>query len=73
MYGKYGEVKVYCGKKHEYLGMSFDFSEPGKLKIDMCDYINNMVNDFGEYMLKKKIIQQHWQPTIFMKKMTALS
>ena len=29
MHGKYKEIKVYCGK-HEYLGMNFDFSEPGK-------------------------------------------
>ena len=50
MYGKYGEVKVYREKKHEYLGMNFDFSEKGKVKIDMCDYISNMIEDFGEYI-----------------------
>ena len=52
MYGKYRDVKVYCGKKHEYLGMNFDFSEKDKVKIDMCEYISNMVEDFREYIKK---------------------
>ena len=45
MYGKFGEVKCVRGKIHEYLGMKFDFSEPGKVKIDMIDYITSMVED----------------------------
>ena len=50
LYGGYGEVKATRGKVHDYLGMTFDFSEPGKVKIDMCDYINSMVDDFPENM-----------------------
>jgi hypothetical protein len=46
MYGNYGEVKATRGKIHDYLGMTFDFSEEGKVKIDMIDYINSMVDDF---------------------------
>ena len=46
MYGAYGEVKATRGTKHDYLGMTFDFSEPGKVKIDMIDYINSMIDDF---------------------------
>ena len=52
MYGKYGDVKVYHGKKQEYLGINFNFSEKGKVKIDMCIYISNMVKDFREYIKK---------------------
>ena len=44
--GDYGEVKATRGKKHDYLGMVFDFSEPGKVKIDMSDYVHGMIDDF---------------------------
>ena len=33
------------GKVHEYLGMTIDFSEPGKVKFTMIDYIQRMLND----------------------------
>ena len=47
MYGEFGEVKATRGPKHDYLGMTFDFSQPGKVPIDMIDYINSMVDDFS--------------------------
>ena len=46
-YGKYKKVKVTRGKIHDYLGMTFDFSEKGKVQVDMSDYIESMVNDFS--------------------------
>ena len=51
MYGKYGEVKVYH-EKTLIPWYKIWFLEPGKVKIDMIDYINNMVDDFGEYIKK---------------------
>jgi hypothetical protein len=33
MYGAHGAVKVTRGKIHDYLGMTFDFTTPGKVKI----------------------------------------
>ena len=36
------------GKIHDYLGMRFDFSEPGKVKVDMIDYVKEMLDDFSE-------------------------
>jgi hypothetical protein len=45
MYGDYGEVKLHRGKIHDYLGMRFDFSEKGKVKIDMIDYIASMIDE----------------------------
>ena len=33
MYGKYGEVKVYRGKKHDYLGMNLIFWKKVKSKL----------------------------------------
>jgi hypothetical protein len=47
-YGKFGEVKVTRGKILDYLGMRFDFSEPGKVKVDMIDYVKEMLDDFSE-------------------------
>ena len=46
MYGGYGEVKGTRGYIHDYLGMTFDFSEKGKVKVDMIDYVSAMVDDF---------------------------
>ncbi len=46
MYGEYGEVKATRGDIHDYLGMTFDFSEKGKVKVDMIDYMNAMVDEF---------------------------
>ncbi|MGC9293583.1 MAG: reverse transcriptase domain-containing protein, partial [Acidobacteriaceae bacterium] len=46
MYGAHGEVKTTRGKVHDYLGMVFDFSQDGQVKVDMVDYISNMVEEF---------------------------
>ena len=45
-YGKHGAVKVNRGKVHDYLGMVFDFSKPGKVMVDMSDYVKAMIKDF---------------------------
>jgi hypothetical protein len=44
-YGSYGAVKATRGMKHDYLGMTFDFSQTGKVIIDMRDYVANMLED----------------------------
>ena len=50
MYGdtKIGAVKSKRGKIHNYLGMVLDYSHPGKVRIDMRDYVVKMVTDFPE-------------------------
>ena len=45
MHGTYGEVHSTCDKGHEYLGMNIDSSYTGKVKIDMVDYIGNMIDE----------------------------
>ena len=45
-YGNNGEVKSNWGKVHKYLGMNFDFTEKVKVKINMDDYVERMINDF---------------------------
>ena len=44
MYGTYGWVQATRGKVHKYLGMNIDFSDSGKLKIDMVDYIGYIMD-----------------------------
>ena len=41
-----GEVKATRGKKHDYLGMTLDYSTNGKVKVDMTKYIKEMVKEF---------------------------
>jgi hypothetical protein len=43
-----GEVKVVRGKKHDYLAMTLDYSNPGVLKVDMTAYVKSMIKDFPE-------------------------
>ena len=45
-YGKYKPVEPIRGKRHEFLGMNFDFTEPKILNIDMCGHVDNMVDTF---------------------------
>eukprot|EP00980_Cylindrotheca_fusiformis_P015510 scaffold4410_cov78-Cylindrotheca_fusiformis.AAC.1 len=45
-YGKHGKVKATRGKIHDYLSMTYDFTEPGKVKIRMDDYIEKMLKEF---------------------------
>ena len=41
-------MKTSRGKVHEYLGMILDFSEDGKVKIDMRKYVREMLDEFRE-------------------------
>ena len=55
-YGKHNEVKAHHGKLHDYLGMVFDFNEKGKVKIDMSEYVKNMLEDFPEKLNSSDIV-----------------
>jgi hypothetical protein len=44
-FGKEAPFTETRGKKHEYLGMTLDFTFPGKAKIYMTDYIKNILNE----------------------------
>ena len=43
-YFKHGEVNSNRGKVHDYLGMTFDFTEKVRLKIKMGDYVERVIN-----------------------------
>jgi hypothetical protein len=46
----YEGLAVHRGKKHNYLGMDLDYSERGKLKMSMINYINNVLKEFPEHL-----------------------
>ena len=47
-YGGHGPFAAKCGAVHDYLGMKFDFGTPGKVVIDMSNYMKSMVEEFPE-------------------------
>jgi hypothetical protein len=47
---KIREIKAVCGKKHNYLAMTLDFTTPGVLKIDMILYVKKMLEDYLEHL-----------------------
>jgi hypothetical protein len=50
-YGKHRKVVAHRGKIHDYLSMELHYrSEPGKVKIGMIDYVENMLRDFPEQL-----------------------
>jgi Reverse transcriptase (RNA-dependent DNA polymerase) len=48
-FGKFAPLTATYGDVHEYLGMTLDFSEPGKVKIIMEDYIKKVLSELDEY------------------------
>jgi Reverse transcriptase (RNA-dependent DNA polymerase) len=55
-------VKATRGKIHEYLAMKLDYSTKGKVKINMVDYVKNMVNDYPE---EAKSSRYPWNENLF--------
>ena len=49
------EVKVHRGKVHDYLGMNFDYSEKGKVKIDMISYVKDMLEEFPKKLQENEV------------------
>jgi len=43
-------LTVTRGKRHDYLGMTIDFSDPGNVTFTMIDYIHKMLEGLPEYM-----------------------
>jgi hypothetical protein len=49
-FGKEAPLTKTRGKVHEYLGMTIDYTEQGKVKFSMIDYVQNMLNSLPEDM-----------------------
>jgi hypothetical protein len=43
-----GQMKVYCGKTHKYLGMSLDFGHDNHCRITMIDYVDKIVAAYNK-------------------------
>ena len=43
---KYGAITEKEGKVHNYLGMTFDFSTPGSVKVSMDGYVTETLDEF---------------------------
>lgn len=47
----YGQnLKEHIGLVHDYLGMKFDYTTPGQVKISMDKYIANIIDSFPEHI-----------------------
>eukprot|EP00957_Ditylum_brightwellii_P011514 871122-Ditylum_brightwellii.AAC.1 len=45
---QYGELRTTRGKIHDYLGMVLDFSKKGKVRVNMVEYVKQIVTEFPE-------------------------
>jgi hypothetical protein len=43
-------LTVHHGKVHDYLGMTMDYSEDGKVRFSMIDYIDGLLDEAPEDM-----------------------
>ena len=51
-YGKEAPLSVTKGKIHTYLGMTIDFSEPGKVRFSMKDFIREIISECPDELLR---------------------
>ena len=47
-YGKHSELTVNHGPVHDYLGMTVDYSQPGKVRIGMDQYVRDLIDDMPD-------------------------
>jgi hypothetical protein len=55
-------VKTTRGMKHNYLGMVLDYSQPGKVMVDMSNYVKDMLNEFPDKLKTRKV---PWNESLF--------
>ena len=53
-YGKIKDSTVTYGKVHELIGVTFDFSEAGRLKVKMNDYVEGVLENADQLLLNKR-------------------
>ena len=51
-YGSHSKVTATRGKFHDYLGMQFNYSVPGRVTISMVDYMTKLVDEFPHNVSK---------------------
>ena len=66
-HGEHGRVKVHRGKVHDYLGMTFDCSEKGKVKIDMTSCVEDMLEEFPKKLQENETAMTPAADNLFAK------
>ncbi len=51
---RYGQMKITRGSIHSYLGMTFDYSTPGEVRVSMGGYIQDLIRISGTASTKVK-------------------
>ena len=64
-YGNEAPLTISCGKVHSYLGMQLDFQKPGKLIVNMFDYIQTILAELppatcGKAKMPEKSTYSMW-------------
>ena len=49
-YGNISKITITQGKIHKCLGVTINYSSPGKVKFYMVDYVGNMLDETPEEM-----------------------
>ena len=62
-----GKVKATRGKKHDYLAMTLDYSEKGKVKVDMRNYIKSMIEYFPTKLNENDVVSTPANENLFKK------
>ena len=57
----YKETRIVRGKVLDYVGMSFDFSVPGKVKVTMNNCVNDILGECGDLRVAAIRCTQHSQ------------
>ena len=50
---RFKEITINHGKVHNYLGMQFDFTQPSTVKINMPNYVDNLLKEYKVIKFKK--------------------
>ena len=64
-YGGHKAVTAHRGKKFDYLGMILDYSQKGKVNIDMTSYVRNMLESFPMKFSKLDTVRTPATETLF--------
>jgi hypothetical protein len=48
--GKRAALTINCGRLHDYLGMTLDYSEPGHIKLNTVDYVDKILEEMPKDM-----------------------
>ena len=65
--GEHGKVKMHHGEVHNYPGMTFDYSEKGKVKVDMTSHVEDMLNKFPKKLQENEMAMMPAADNLFRK------